>query len=205
MMVPRRASFPSLYLATVLAAAPVLGCGRSRSSDQLAVTAAYDVRTGQLKLLRSDRNRDGHDDAWVYMAGTRMLRAEVDENGDNCIDRWETYADDGAAAGTSSADQTAGLIRVAIAERRNGIVSRTEFYDRARLTRSETDTDGNGAIDKWETYDDGVLERVLIDTTGRGSPDSKLTYDRNGGLASFEIDPDNDGRFERVPDTTDRP
>ena len=51
------------------------------------VSPTYRSDTGRLEKLAYDRNGDGHDDAWAFMDGTRLLRAELDDDYDGRVDR----------------------------------------------------------------------------------------------------------------------
>src|SRR6185436_692453 len=48
---------------------------------------------GALTKLDADSDHDGLIDMWAYMDGARVVRVEVDENGDGKIDKGETYSD----------------------------------------------------------------------------------------------------------------
>ncbi len=60
--------------------------------------ATYDQKTGRLKELTYDANKNGRIDTWTDMDGTRPLRARIDRNEDGKLDRWEYYDDKGQLA-----------------------------------------------------------------------------------------------------------
>ena len=95
--------------------------------------------------------------------------------------------------GVESPDKT--IERIERATRRDGVVSRWEYFDNGMLTRVEEDKDGDGKIDKWETYSDGSLSTMAIDTRHRGKPDRRLVYRPNGTLDRIEVDPTGSGSF----------
>jgi hypothetical protein len=173
-----------------LAVAAAVGCASSPQPDATErVAPSYNAGTGRLEKITYDRNSDGRPDAWAYMDGTRMTRAELDEDFDGRLDRWEFYGD----AGSSMA--TAVLARVEQATRPDGRVSRWETYVDGRLASAEEDTDGDGRPDKWETWQAGALRSLALDTTGRGTADRRLVYPPDGSEARLEVDPAGTGRF----------
>ena len=91
------------------------------------------------------------------------------------------------------------LERIERSTRRDGTVSRREYFDRGVLTRVEEDTDGDGKIDKWETYSEGTLAVMALDTKGRGTPDRRLIYRPDGTLNRIEADPNGSGTFRPIP------
>ena len=66
------------------------------------MSPTYRADTRRLEKLAYDRNGDGREDAWAFMDGARLLRADLDDNFDGRVDRKELYA-----AGT--ADERAGI------------------------------------------------------------------------------------------------
>jgi hypothetical protein len=149
----------------------------------------YDKKTGELIELTYDQNGNGRADAWVHLAGSRILRAEADHDEDGRIDRWEAYRAEGAVG---------KIWRIEISTRRDGRIDRTEFFVDDLLDRVEEDADGDGRTDKWETYRDGALAAVAFDTQGRGSPDRRLVYRADGNLDYLEVDADGDATFQPV-------
>jgi hypothetical protein len=85
-------------------------------------------------------------------------------------------------------------VRIDVSTRRDGKVTRTEFYEEDALVRAEEDSDEDGKADKWETYDGGRLSSVAFDSMHRGVPDRRVIYGADGS-ASFEVDAAGDGHF----------
>ena len=79
----------SLVFVTFLAAA---GCEQADPEAAKRIQPVYDQQTGKLKLLKYDANNDGKVDTWSYMDGARIVRIEIDKDGDDTIDRWNTTA-----------------------------------------------------------------------------------------------------------------
>ena len=164
------------------------------------IEATYDV-TGKLRLLTYDSNGNGKPDTWSYMDGARIVRVEIDKDEDGAIDRWEYYdanqrlervgtsrANDGNVDTWTypAADADGTTSRVELSTKRDGRVTRTEFYEGGVLARAQEDTDGNGAVDKWETYANGVVSSVAFDTEGTGHPTRRLAYGANGQVIRVE-------------------
>jgi hypothetical protein len=180
-------------VASLLAVAATLGsaCGQPAAPPADArVAPSYNSSTGRLEKITYDRNHDGQPDAWAFMDGTLVLRAELDEDFDGRLDRWEYYAEG------STSLTTAVLARVEQAARQDGKVSRRETYVDGQLATAEEDTDGDGRADKWETWEGGTLRSIALDTAGRGVPDRRLVYPADGSEPRLEVDPAGTGRFQ---------
>jgi hypothetical protein len=195
---------PASRLAPGMALAVLLGggCGSPVPDSPGAgrVTPAYHPETGRLERIAYDRNEDGTPDAWMFMEGTRPVRAELDDDHDGVVDRWEFFA--GAALAPGSAARMAGtpaLERVEVAAAGDGEVSRREFYENGQIARAEEDTTGDGRVDRWETWTAGALATVALDTTGRGTPDRRLVYPADGSAPVFEVDSEGNGQFRPAP------
>jgi hypothetical protein len=191
-----------LALALGLAASFAAACrGVDDVSANGHIKAEYDD-TGRLKQLFYDRNKNGRVDTVAFMDGTRFVRIEIDSDEDGLVDRWEYYgagqklekvgiskANDGQPDTWVYRDVKDTVSKIEISTRRNGNVSRTEYYENNSLARAEEDSDGNGKVDRWESYDNGVLRAVAFDTTGSGRPERRLVYAANGTLERLELDP----------------
>jgi hypothetical protein len=153
------------------------------------VEAKYDQATGKLSQLTVDAIKDGKPNITSYMDGTKFQRIEIDSNEDGKVDRWEYYGPDQRVerVGLSRANdgkQDAWVVpgadgavaRLEISTRRNGTVSRVEFYEHGALSRAEEDTDADGRIDKWERYESGALVSVSFDTAKSGKPTTTIDY-----------------------------
>lgn len=181
-----------------------LGC-RPASGNRIA--PEYDKKTGRLTLLKYDANGDGKFDTWSHMDGTRVLSVEVDQDQNGTIDRWEYYdqgqrlerigfsrAGDGKQDAWSYTAPDGSTARVESSTRRDGAVSRIEYYEKNALARAEEDTDGDGKMDKWETYEGSRLTSVAFDTRHGGKPDRRLVYGPDG-TARVEVDTAGTGQF----------
>jgi hypothetical protein len=187
-------------LALAAAALAVAGCSESPAPNLVAgqVRPTYRADTGRLEKLAYDRNGDGREDAWAFMDGTRLLRAELDDNFDGRVDRKELYSastSDVRAGGTAAIQGQRVLTRVELVSAATGAPFRKETYDKGVLARAEEDTDGDARTDKWERYENGALTSVALDTGRRGIPDRRLVYTADGGAPRIESDPDGDGHF----------
>ncbi len=126
-----------------------VGCQKaSQPAGNAEVKPTYNKDTGQLERITYDRNHDGKPDAWLFMDGTRVLMAQLDENYDGIIDRWEYYGDRPAAG--ADAAPAAGM----------------PALPRSILQRAEQATRGDGKVNRREWYEKGQLVRVEEDTTG---------------------------------------
>jgi len=210
---PNAAATLALLLA-VASAGLLGGCQRPRA-DQKKIEPTYNKKTGRLELLRYDSNGDGTFDTFSYMDGTRILRIEIDQDGDGRIDRWEYYgpdrrlekvgfsrAKDGVEDAWSFFDPNGAVERIEISTKRNRVIDRVEHYAKGGLVRAEEDSDGDGRFDKWETYEGERLTSVAFDTARRGTPDRRLIYGSDGTVR-VEADPQGTGTF--MPIATDSP
>jgi len=206
---PRKLLF---CLFAVLLTVVGVGCGtqqpRPAGTDRIKPT--YNASTGRLERITYDRNGDGKVDAWAYMDGTAVVRAELDTDFDGVVDRIEYYAPRSAGSGSSTVGTSGAapgggaLTKVEISSRPDGKVTRSEYYEDGLRTRAEEDTDGDGRIDKWETWRDGALSTVALDTQGRGRPDRRFVYDADSSEPRLEIDADGSGQFQPAPATAPR-
>lgn len=172
-----------------------------QASDQGAgpqpTRKVYNEKTGRLERLDYDTRNSGRIDTRCYMDGTRILRIEVDRDGDGKVDRWEYYGaddklekvgvsrrNDGVPDAWAYEGPDGGLARLEISTAHDGKVNRTEYYEHGALVRAEEDTRAWGRPDKWETFRNGVLESVAFDTTHRGAPDLRLTYFPDGRVVT---------------------
>jgi hypothetical protein len=195
----------------MLAAACVSACRQAPPppAAPAKIRPTYDKSSGTLKELEADSDGDGLVDTWGYMDGIRVVRVEVDENGDRVVDRWEYHralpgqpgpvgqkprAVELRRGGVESPDKT--IERIERATRRDGVVSRWEYFENGMLVRVEEDKNGDGKIDKWETYRDGSLATMAIDTGHRGKADRRLVYRPDGTLDRIEVDPNGSGTFQ---------
>ena len=183
--------FAAVLLASTFA---VSACGeKTDDPSRQGVEAVYSKATGKLELLTYDSNKDGRVDMWSHMAGTRLLRIEIDRDFDGVIDRWEYFSADGRLDKVGMSRQKDGIVDtwafqapdgtvglVEVSTKRDGRVSRWEHLEKGALLSAEEDADGDGRPDRWETYQNGSLASLSLDTLGRGRPDRKLIYGPGG-------------------------
>jgi len=173
------------------------GCAADPAAAGGDITPTYNKDTGRLERITYDRNADGRIDATAFMDGTRIVRAELDEDFDGVVDRWEYYEPGEATTrvrGSVALKGAGVLTRVEQAAGAPGKVSRWESYAGGALAEATEDADGDGRVDKWETWSDGSLASVALDTTGQGRPDRRLVYPATGGEPRLEL-ADSSGRF----------
>lgn len=145
------------------------------------VVAQYDEKTGRMKRLEVDTNKNGKTDTWTYMDGTRIDRIEIDRDEDGRIERWEYYANN-------------KLERVGSSARGDGIVDEWAFEaPGGGVARVETDIDRDGRIDKWEFFDQPTrpggsptLRAVAMDPDAAGRPTRRLIYNARGEFERVE-------------------
>jgi len=185
--------------AFVMAASGAAGCGWFGPKEAGPVQAEYDTQTGRLKTLTRDANGDGKTDEWTYWNGTTAIRGEFDKDFDGTVDRWEYYKDgrvtDLTKVGLSSKNDgvedtwvfkgaDGSVERTEISTKRNGKVSRWEYYTGGVLSRAEEDTKGTGKPDKWEYFTNRAMSRLDLDLDGDGRVDRRLDYGPNGVTVS---------------------
>jgi hypothetical protein len=187
-------SRPTAALAALLMAPAQVACGQqpAPATGRDGVVPSYNAETGKLERITFDRNQDGTVDAWLFMDGTRAVRAELDENHDGNVDRWEHYRAGGRPQ--AGAMPRGELERAEQSTRFDGVVSRWEIYERGRLSVVREDTTGDGRPDKWETWVDGTLSEVALDTRNLGKPDRKIVYSGEGDAPEMLVD-SGDGTF----------
>lgn len=144
--------------------------------------AKYDPKTGRLKKLDYDANKNGRMDSFAYMDATRFVRIEMDQDEDGKIDRWEYY------------DEKNKIERVGSSSRDDEIQDTWAYPDAGGfLARVETDADRDGAIDKREFFvpRPGVAtERVIsvmeYEFDKAGQPGRRLYYRPDGSFDRSE-------------------
>ena len=192
-------------LTTIATAVLAAGCSPAPApAAGSRVSPTYRQDTGRLEKLDYDRNGDGRNDAWAYMNGTRLLRAELDEDFDGRVDRREFYGvgRGGVREGGTAAVRGLGVLeRVELVSASTGQAFRHETYDSGVLASADEDTDADGRPDKWERYAGGALTSVALDTRRRGVPDRRLVYAGDGGAPRIETDADGSGQFRPAAPT----
>jgi hypothetical protein len=211
----RQAVIVVVLTAQVLA----IGCSDPEKERLKQTTrATYDQKTGRLKELTYDANKNGRIDTWTEMDGSRPVRARIDRNEDGRIDRWEYYddqgklskvgfsrADDGTADAWAYSSADGKIERIEISSTHDEKkIDRWERYAPSASTRenlgapisAEEDTNGDGRPDKWETYEGSALKTAAFDENFDGRPDRRLTYEA-GALVLIETDPDATGAYRK--------
>jgi hypothetical protein len=185
--------------AVCIAGASSFGCASQPHENEVEalggrMRATYSPETARLQQLTYDLDNDGTVDVRAYLEGERLVRAEADENGDGRVDRWEYYVADGqpvrAAAAAAAPEalpwSSAVVDRIEMSTRRDGNISRREFYEKGVRVRAEEDTNGDARVDKWETYANGTLSTIGFDLSGKGVPDRRLVYGPDGAPTRLE-------------------
>jgi len=112
------------------------------------VQRVYDPGTKRLKVIMADTAGRGKVDTWYYMDDDRLVRMEVDRDGDGVIDRWEYFGPDGKLQkiGFSTRDDghvdawryrgpDGQLVKIEYSAGRDGIVTSTDYYDHGAKVR----------------------------------------------------------------------
>src|SRR6476620_162706 len=86
-----RKSLFSLPLVLLTLVSPGCGAPSPMPAANDRIKPSYNASTGRLERITYDRNGDGKVDAWVFMDGTAVRRAELDSNYDGVVDRIEYY------------------------------------------------------------------------------------------------------------------
>lgn len=149
--------------------------------ERPGVKAEYDSKSGHLKRLEVDTNKNGRVDSWTYQDGARVDRIEIDRDEDGKIDRWEHYVD-------------GKLNSVGTSTRGDGVEDEWAYQSAGGyLERIETDTDRDGKIDKWQAYDppvkpggSPVLRSVSMNPDAAGRPTLRLYYRADGSFERTE-------------------
>lgn len=149
--------------------------------ERQGVKAEYNPKTGRLKRLEVDLNKNGTIDSWTYMDGTAIDRIEIDKDENGKIDRWEHYVNN-------------KLVKVGTSSRGDGVEDEWAFPGPdGALEHVETDTDRDGKVDKWETYQASptagaapVLRSVSMDPDSSGRPTRRLLYRADGSFDRSE-------------------
>jgi hypothetical protein len=184
--------------ACVLGLAASIGCHHAQPTGTSEVQPTYNKDSGRLERIDYDRNRDTRMDALLVMDGTRVIRAELDENFDGVVDRWEFYGDQTVPSAAKPGEglvPRGTLVRAEQATRSDGKVNRRESYRNGQLSSVEEDANGDGRTDKWETWSGGALRVMALDTRGTGKPDRRLVYPPDGSPPRLEVDHGGSGRF----------
>jgi len=140
------------------------------------------------KAAAYDTHHAGRPNLWKYSVlvaegRERVVRREVDLNGDGKVDEWDAYDEDGnLAKAVYDLDfdgkpdlvvsyEKGQLVKKELAPGFDGMARTVAYYENAKLVRKERDSKGKGAIDTWEYYEGGELDRIGYDDDGDGQVD----------------------------------
>ncbi len=140
------------------------------------------------KATAYDTHHAGRPNLWKYtvLVGEgreRVVRREVDLNGDGKVDEWDAYDEDGnLAKAVYDLDfdgkpdlvvtyEKGQLVKKELAPGFDGMARTVAYYENGKLVRKERDSKGTGKIDTWEYYEGGELDRIGYDDDGDGQVD----------------------------------
>ncbi len=153
-----KAGVCSIAVALLVVAVAATGCG-GPASDTPTPIPTYDPNTGRLSKLTTDLSGDGKADTWVYMNGTKVLRAERDRNQDGRIDYWEFDLPDG----------TGGIEHIEEDSNGDGRPDHWTFFAGPVIRAVEWDEDFDGVRDRRLTYNPaGQVTRIETRADGAG-------------------------------------
>ncbi|MEO8680206.1 MAG: hypothetical protein ABI665_14240 [Vicinamibacterales bacterium] len=149
--------------------------------EKPGMMAQYDEKTGRLKKINIDQNKNGRIDTWSYWDATKVILIEIDKDEDGKVERWEHY--DGAGN---------TLTRVGSSSKGDGVEDTWTYPDESgQLSRVETDTDRDGSVDKRETYVAGpggrVISMVELEIDKSGVAARRLYYRPDGSFDRSEV------------------
>lgn len=118
-----------------------------RSRDTPGVHRDYD-ENGQLQRLVYDAHGRHRPDTWSYFDRGRLLRTDVDQDGDGLVDTSYHYDADGNVTKTGFSTKHDGvidawrfesaegaLVKIEYSGNRDGRITRTEYYERDTIVR----------------------------------------------------------------------
>jgi hypothetical protein len=150
--------------------------------EKNGVAAQWDEKSGRLKKIEMDQDKNGRMDTFSYWDASRLLRIEIDKDEDGKVERWEHYDADNkmVSVGTSSKDDGVEDTWAYVAK--DGLLDRIEY-----------DTDRDGVVDKREVYGPKpgdplarVVAVVELDVDKTGRPERRLYYKPDGSFDRVE-------------------
>ncbi len=182
---------PIFGVALLLSTLSLAGCSQPpdprRTNFQVAkdnVTANYDPKTGRLRRIEVDQDRNGTYETVSIWDGNQLKVIEIDTNDDKLVDRWEHYENVPPVMtkiGTSSQRDASEDVWTYLAA------------DGKSIKTVERDTNRDGRADKWEEFGPPlppnggpVLRRVGYDQAGTGKATLWLYYGPNGQFERTE-------------------
>lgn len=150
--------------------------------DGMALTAKYDDKTGRLRRIDVDQNKNGRIETFGYWDGNRLLKIEIDLDENGVIERWEHYGEGNR------------LERVGTSSKGDGVEDTWSYPDAEGLVlKEEFDTDRDGRVDKRDTYaappgapGQRVLSIVELNLDKDGHPERRLHYRPDGQFDRVE-------------------
>lgn len=145
--------------------------------------ATYDPKTGRLKRIDADTNKNGRIETFSYWDATRIIRIEIDRDEDGRIDRWEHY------------DANNKLSRIGSSTKDDEVEDTWTYPDsNGFLAKVESDTDRDGGIDKREIYSPTpgttggrVLSIVELEIDKTGAAGRRIYYRPDGTFERSEV------------------
>lgn len=145
------------------------------------IVVQYDDKTGRMKKVDIDQDKNGRFETWSYWEATHLIRIEIDKDEDGRIERWEHF------------DEKRRLTKIGSSSRDDAIEDTWTYPDaQGFLARVETDSDRDGSIDKRETFVPAaeplgrVLSVVELGLDKAGQPAQRLYYRADGGFDRVE-------------------
>jgi hypothetical protein len=145
------------------------------------IVVEYDDKTGRMKKVDMDQDKNGRFETWSYWDATRLIRIEIDKDEDGRIERWEHF------------DEKRKLTKIGSSSRDDAIEDTWTYPDaQGFLARVETDTDRDGVIDRRETFvattgpQGRVLSVVELGLDAAGRPAQRLYYRPDGAFDRAE-------------------
>ena len=202
------------HLRTAIFAACVIAAACSdpeKERIKQTTVPTYDEKSGRLKELTYDFNKNGKIDTWTDMEGARPVMSRMDRDEDGKLDRWEYYddkarlvkvgfsrANDGTVDAWAFSSADGQLERVEISSVGDDKkIDRWERYRGGVMVESDEDTNRDGKPDKWETHENGAIKTVAFDENHDGKPDRRFTY-AGGSLQTIESLPDSSGKYTKA-------
>jgi len=157
---------------------------------------------------QTDTNGDCKADEFVFYENGVAVRGETDRNHDGHVDAWAEFASDGAfirqrfdESGDGKPDRTitfAGEYPSTREEDRNGD-GRTDLlisFEAGVPTASEEDSNFDGQLDKWSWFEQGNPVRVEEDRDHDRKVDLRAEFAQNGTKLVEQQDTTSDGELD---------
>ena len=162
----------------------------------------HDQKTGVIVRIEQDQDFDGRLDTWVRYDAGIPIEIDRDTDGDGKLDEWQSYGRDGRMVrrevdrngdGTRDAFdeyQSGSLVEKRYDGNSDGKIDSIVHYTDRKLTKSEEDLDNDGRMDTWTYFDSAggrdLVSRVERDANGDGKADTFETYEQLAGKPSLK-------------------